>query len=71
MFVIDISHYIMDIQTVQINMVDRSLILSHCRHSGAVHHINGIVGSINYRSPVDNLQIIDFNVFRIIQQNGR
>ncbi len=71
MFVINIADHIMDIQVLQMDMVNGAFVLRYGRHASTIHHINCIIHCVYLRVSVDNLQILDFYVLAVVQQDGR
>ena len=67
MLVINITYHIMDIQVFQMDMVNRTCILRNSSHTGTIHHIGCVIDCINLGSFIHNLQILNLNIFAVIQ----
>ena len=66
MFVVDISLYIMDIQMIEFDLMERPVILRNHGYTGAVHTVCLVQAFIFDAWVVCNFQIPDGNVFCIV-----
>ena len=66
MFVVDISLYIMDIQMIEFDLMERPVILHNHGYTGAVHTVCLVQALIFDAWVVCNFQIPDGNVFCIV-----